>query len=262
MPAGRRAPPPSLCPAAQVSYAEFDADIDRFGAGLVALGLGPESGVVSVAIAEPYIQYLATAALARLDIASSPANDDGADLRLIDHDAPPRQEGGAEGTPRLSLSRDWIVATLAAEPRPLPNLLRDPLKIGRVMLSSTAARTPRRVGFTWRRIEIGSHLTLHSYCAGKLGTWIPLAGIDSMMGLSLVMGAWSVGAAAANAIPRATWAAGWRPCPPGVIALTPMHLRQMLAGLPDGFRPRPAWRVVCGGSLPAAGRGPRGAVAA
>ena len=38
-------------PGRRVSYAEFDAEIDRLGAALAGLGLGPHSGVVSVAIA-------------------------------------------------------------------------------------------------------------------------------------------------------------------------------------------------------------------
>jgi long-chain acyl-CoA synthetase len=231
-------------PGRQVSYAEFNADIDRFGAGLADRGISRASGVVSVAVADPYLQYLATAALSRLDVCSAPASDDRADLRLTDHAAP-----GAEGPPSLPLTRDWIAATLAAEPRPLPNLLRDPLALGRVMLSSGTTRVPRRVGLTWRRLEIGNHTTLHTYCSGKLGTWIPLVGIDSMMGLSLVMGAWSVGAAAANAIPMVDMAHWLETLPPGMLALTPMHLRQLLAVLPPGFRPRPQWRIICGGSL-------------
>ncbi len=231
-------------PGRQVSYAQFNADIDRFGSGLADRGITRDSGVVSVAIADPYLQYLAAAALSRLDVCSAPAADDGADLRLTDHATP-----GAHGPPSLPLSGDWIAATLAAEPRPLPNLLRDPLALGRVMLSSGSTRAPRRVGLTWRRLEVGNHTTLHTYCSGKLGTWIPLVGIDSMMGLSLIMGAWSVGAAAANAITPADVAQWLETLPPGMLALTPMHLRQLLAALPGGFRPRPQWRIICGGTL-------------
>lgn len=231
-------------PARQVSYAEFNADIDRFGAGLAALGVGAQSGVVSVGVIDPYLQYLATAALSRLGVPSAPANDEGADLSLADEDRP-----HAGGPPLVALSRDWMRATLAAEPYPLPNLLRDPLALGRVMLSSGTTRAPRRVGLTWRRLELGNHATLHEYCAGKHGTWIPLVGIDSMMGLALCMGAWSVGASAANAIPMGDLPHWLETLPPGVISLTPTHLRLLLATLPEGFRPRPQWRIICGGSI-------------
>ncbi|WP_293677374.1 class I adenylate-forming enzyme family protein [uncultured Phenylobacterium sp.] len=232
--------PAVLLPRREVSYAELDADVDRLGGWLAAQGLTPGVGAVSVAVADAYEQYVATAALSRLAIASAPAADDGADLRLVDH--PPAEPGGP---PRLEISRDWR----AAEPRRLPALLPDPDALGRVMLSSGTTRTARRVALSWRRLDLGNYATLHQYCAGKLGAWTPLTGIDSMMGWALVTGAWSVGACAVNGwsmddIPRRL-----ESLPSGVIGLTPTLLRTLLAALPPGFRPQPGWRIVCGGAL-------------
>ena len=224
----------------EISYAEFDADVDRLGGWLAAQGLTPDTGAVSVAITgDAYHQYLATAALSRLGVASAPATDDAADLRLVDHG--PAEPGGP---PRLTIGRDWI----GAEPRRLPRRLHDPHALGRVMLSSGTTRAPRRVGLTWRRLDLGNHATLHEYCNGRLGAWIPLVGIDSMMGWALVTGAWSVGACAVNAIPLPDLPRHLETLPPGIISLTPTQLRQLLAVLPAGFRARPQWRIICGGS--------------
>ena len=86
-------------PDRDISYATFDADIDRLGAALADLGLTPETGCVSVAIADPYLKYLTTASLSRLNVASAPAADNAADLRLSDRepgdDDPPALEGSA-----------------------------------------------------------------------------------------------------------------------------------------------------------------------
>src|SRR3954467_1368929 len=73
------------------SYAEFNADIDRFGAALTALAIIPPGAVVSICLETAYLNYVALAALARLRIASAPYNDPGADLRLVEH-----RGGGAD----------------------------------------------------------------------------------------------------------------------------------------------------------------------
>ena len=73
-----------ITPARVLSYAEFNADIDRFAAALAALGISRESGVVSVCLDSAYLTLAVTAALARLRVVSSPYNDHGAALRLVE----------------------------------------------------------------------------------------------------------------------------------------------------------------------------------
>src|SRR5688572_15512928 len=84
-----------------VTYAQFNADIDRLGAGLAGLGVGPASGVVAIALESPYLQLAAMCALARLGVPSSPSSDPAADLRLTDRDF----EGGP---PPLRVAREWL----------------------------------------------------------------------------------------------------------------------------------------------------------
>ena len=235
--------PAVVTPGRAVSYAEFDADIDRCAAALTDLGVTPESGVVSVLIEAPYLLLVVLAALARLGVTSSPHNDDAADLRLTDVPAASAQP------PVTLLTREWQTDMFARPATPVPTREPDPDAIGRVMLSSGTTRTPRRVALTWRNLELRNLATIRGYSPGRVGTWIPLVGVDAMMGVSCLMGAWSLGAALSGGLALRDIPAWLEALTPGVVALTPNHLRQVLAVLPEGFQPQPAWRLLCGGSL-------------
>jgi acyl-coenzyme A synthetase/AMP-(fatty) acid ligase len=224
------------------SYAQLDADVDRCAAALQALDLSPRA-VVSVAVTGAQLQLLVTAALARLGVASSPATDWGADLRLTDGEPAP------DGPPAIRLDAAWIAAMLAAEPRPVPPRALDPLAVGRVMLSSGTTGQAKRVGYTWRRLEHGNHLTVRSYCAPKLGAHVPLVGLDAMMGLSMAMCAWAVGAPVTETFVAEDLPPWLETLEPGLVAMTPIQLQRLLAALPPGFQPRPGWRLVVGGAV-------------
>ncbi|MBL8552789.1 MAG: acyl--CoA ligase [Phenylobacterium sp.] len=235
--------PAVISPGRTAGYAEFDADIDRCGAALAEFGVTPAIGVVSVLVDDPYLLLLVLAALARLGVVSSPYNDDAADLRLTD------AGGAAPRPPARFLTREWQAAMFARAATPLPQLDLDPTATGRVMLSSGTTQAPRRLPLSWRRLGIGNHATLHSYLHGRVGTCIPLLGVDAMMGFSLLMGAWSIGAALTGGVTLEDLPGRLERLPPGVLSLTPAQLRQLLAILPPGFQPQPGWRVACGGSL-------------
>jgi acyl-coenzyme A synthetase/AMP-(fatty) acid ligase len=226
-----------------ISYAELDADLDRCAAALADLGLAPDA-VVSIAVGDGYLQLLLIAALARLGVASSPAADPGCDVRLSDS-----EPATADGSPTLVLDAAWTAAMYASEPAPRPPRRLDPLAIGRVMLSSGTTGAPKRVGYTWRRIEHGNHLSLRSYCAGQTGAHVPLVGTDAMMGLTMAMCAWAVGAAVTDTFSTEELPARLESLPPGLVAMTPIQLQRLLAALPRGFQPRPAWRLVVGGAV-------------
>lgn len=237
--------PAVITPNRIISYAQFDADIDRLGAGLAALGVTPASGVISISLESPYLQLAAMCALARLGVASSPSGDPGADLRLTDRDRP-------GGPPPLRVTADWLSATLAAEPRPLPQLELDPDGLGRVMLSSGTTRVPKRVALSWRRIEIANFTTLRTYGAGKTGTYVSLTGVESLLGFGAFVAAWSVGGAAATALAPADLPRWLEALAPGFVGMTPGQLRTLLDALPPGFKPQPQWRFgVAGALLPA-----------
>lgn len=234
--------PAVIAPGRTVTYGPFDAEIDRLGRGLAVLGVAPDSGVVSISLESPYHQLLAMCALARLGVASSPSGDPAADLLLTDRDA-------AAGPTPLRITREWLAQTLSTPAQPLPVVRLDPDTIGRVMLSSGTTRVPKRVGMSWRRIEIANLAMLRTYGAGKSGAYIPVTGVESLMGFGICLCAWSIGAPAAVALPIEELPHWLETLPPGFIGMTPGHLRRLVDALPPGFRPQPGWRMATAGAL-------------
>jgi len=238
---------PAVITAARTfSYAEFNADIDRFGVGLAEAGVTPDRGVVSICLDNPYLACVALAALARLGVASSPFNDPGAALRIVEDR--PGAGSAAPGPSLLTLPADWIAAVLAAEPQPLPALELDPDAVGRVMLSSGTTRTSRRIAMTWRRIEAVNLANLCSRGAGLHGTWVSLTTVEAMQGYSLALSAWSLGAAVTAGVGIDELPALLERLPPGLIGCTPAQLTNLIAHLPPSFQPQPGWRIGVGGS--------------
>lgn len=224
-----------------ISFAELDADVNRIAAALRELGLSPASGVAAVHVLDAYHELIVMLALARLRIASSPGYDPQPDLRLSDQ----AQGSGAQ----IALKPAWFSAALAAEPTAIEPSAASPDAIGRVLLSSGTTRAPRRVGLTWRMVEANVRNAAVTWCAGKTGLWMPLTGLDSMMGLGVVLTAWAVGATVAVGHAGVDMARALERLRPSLIAFTPSHLRSLLQGLPPGFRPQAELRLVVGGSL-------------
>ena len=242
--------PAVITPACAVSYAGFNADIDRFGAALAELGIGPQTRVVSLAMDDPVLTYVLTAALARLRIPSSPFNDPGAEVRLIQD----RAGAGIDSPgPRLiTLTHEWIARVRAAEPRPLPILEVDPEAVGRVMLSSGTTRAPRRIAITWARMQAINLVNICTRGAGVHGVWVPLTTVESIQGFTFALSAWSQGAALAGGVGLSELPGLMESRSPGLIGCTPTQLSSLLAHLPADFQPKPGWRASVGGSrLPA-----------
>lgn len=237
--------PAVITPTQVTPYAEFDADIDRFGWAIGQLGVSRDTGVVSVCLDNPYLTLVATAALTRLGVTSSPYNDHGADLRLIERET---AGGEAPGPRRLMLDAGWQATMRAADPRPLPALAVDPAATVRVMLSSGTTRAARRVALSWRRIEAGNHAALASFAAGRRGVFAPLSTVESMLGFTMMTAAWSLGAAVTGGIHPPDMPALMESWPDGVAGGTPAHLLTMADRRPAGFRPKPGWRLISAGS--------------
>lgn len=230
----------------RATYAEFNADIDRYAAGLRDLGVSPESGIVSVVTAVTYRRLVMLVALARLGVATTAGGDARADLRITDG------VGGDEpGT--LRLGTDWLRAVEAAPPTPVASAPRDPDGIARVVLTSGTTQLPRRVPITWRRIEINAMNALTAYASGKLGVWVPRTSVESSLGFNLAVLAWSLGATVAADFGSLDLPYLMERNPEGLIGLNPLMLRGLIRSLPTGFETKPGWRiVVTGGALPPA----------
>lgn len=237
--------PAVITPGIRANYGQFDSDIDRFGAALAGLGVVRGCGVVSLRLLDPYLLCVATAALARLGIASSPSTDAGADLRLEDGDP------GPPGPRRLHLDRDWVAAAFAAPHRPLPRLALDPDTVLRVSLSSGTTSVPRRVPLTAARIAAGSRAQLSGMGSGRAGggAWIAVTGPDSAAGFLRPVSAWTAGAAFAAGLPIEKVPEWLEVLEPGVLTATPAQLRTLLAVLPADYQPQSRWRISTGGAM-------------
>jgi acyl-CoA synthetase (AMP-forming)/AMP-acid ligase II len=174
-----------ITPQRWATYAEMDADVNRFAAGLRDLGVTRERGVVSIRIANDYLTHVVLLALARLGVVSSPFDDPAPDLALVAAE----QAGAGE----LALTADWLAWTYRAEPRPVEPVRVGPDELIRVMLSSGTTRTARRVPRTWRMLEGNTHTCALTYCAGRPGRWVCLTGLDTGQGQAMTLAAWSLG---------------------------------------------------------------------
>lgn len=234
-----------ITPQRWATYAELDADVDRFAAGLADLGVRRERGVVSIRIANDYLTHVVFLALARLGVVSSPFDDPSPDLQLV--------VGEAGEARQLPLSPAWIEATFRAEPRPVTPVRCDPNALGRVMLSSGTTRTARRVPRTWRMLEDNTRTCALTYCAGKPGRWVCLTGMDTGLGQAMTLAAWSQGSTLVADYTAAELALSLEALRPSIVGLTPIFLRHLLSSLPPGLGVQPGLRIVStGGVLPAA----------
>jgi acyl-CoA synthetase (AMP-forming)/AMP-acid ligase II len=229
-----------LTPERSVSYSAFDADVNRFAAAFARLGLTAARGCVCVQLPDPYVHCLAVLALGRLGIASASGLDAEADVYLHARENNP--------DPRfLRLSPAWFAEVFAAEPATVAPVRAPRDGIGRVLLSSGTTRTPRRVGLTWAMIEGNVRSAAAVYGAGRTGRWVPFTGIDSILGLTVALTAWSVGASVAF-VPKPALPQALQTLRPTLVAFTPVYLSVLLQQLPAGFRPDPQLRLVVGGS--------------
>lgn len=224
------------------SYAQLDADVNRFAAALRALDVAPARGVVALSIADAHLRHVIFAALARLGVVSSPADDPAADLYLCDWTQEPAPK-------RLYLSPEWIAATRAAESAPVEPVRGAADAVVRVMLSSGTTRTARRVARTWRQIEDNSRTAALTYLARKGGRWVAMTGMDTGLGQSMALGAWACGAGLVTDVNVEWLTSQMESLQPTVIGLTPIQLRNLLTWLPPGFVAPPGLRLVLTGSV-------------
>lgn len=234
-----------ITPQRWATYAELDADVNRFAAGLRDLGVVRERGVVSIRIGNDYLTHVVLLALARLGVVSSPFDDPAPDLQLV--------TGDTTGARQLALSPEWVAQTYRAESRPVTPVRCRPDELGRVMLSSGTTRTARRVPRTWRMLEDNTRTCALTYCANKPGRWVCLTGMDTGLGQAMTLAAWSQGATLVADYSAAELAASLEALRPSIVGLTPVFLRYLLASLPEGLGVQPGLRIVStGGVLPAA----------
>ena len=231
-----------IIPGRRVTYAELDADVNRYARGLRDLGVGPASGCVAVEASNRYRQRVITLALDRLGATVTPWTDRRADLRV----SPRPREGAAN---RVLISGRWTAAVEAAAPDPVAPAPRDPDAIGRVQLTSGSTGQPRRVGRSWRVLEGRAAEAVALFGLDRPGPWIVRTGLESGLGQALAAGAWSIGAPVASDLGSREIAELMETEADGILGLTPLHLRELLAALPRDYPGAPGYRVLATGGL-------------
>ena len=214
-----------VTPSRQVTFAAFDANIDKIAA---ALGdLAPDKGeAVALAVADPYRHWLLTLALARRGFASASGNDAGCRLRVSDGSALPAQEI-AEA---LTLSFEDV---LRAPPKELaPRARPAPDDVARVLLSSGTTGQAKRVGLTWRIVEAALRSVPQTYRAEQDGRWLAMTGPTTILGFVLTLGAWATGNALVLLEDRPLTADVLRGLRPTLIGMVPFQLADLVAALP------------------------------
>lgn len=231
-----------ITPQRWATYAEMNADVDRFAAGLRDRGVTRDRGVVSIRIANDYLTHVVLLALARLGVVSSPFDDPAPDLVIVAAE----QAGPGE----LALSAQWRAETFRAEPRPVEPVRLGPDALIRVMLSSGTTRTARRVPRTWRMLEGNTRTCALTYCSGKPGRWVCLTGMDTGQGQAMTLAAWSLGETLVADYTPSQLAESLEALRPSIVGLTPAFLRRLLSELPPRFPVQAGIRVVStGGTL-------------
>lgn len=234
--------PAVITPRRRVSYAEFDADVDRFAVFLREQGVSPDRGVVAVGTGASYRRAVLLMALARLGVASTVVADEAADLRVSERPGP-------SDARNIRLDADTIARVAAAPHVRTPSAPRDLDQVARITLSSGTTGVPKRIPQTWRHIQTGGLSALTAYASGKLGVWSIRTGLDSSLGFNMAVLAWSLGAAVALELGDDELPGLMEQYPSGLIGLTPFGLANMVRHAPPGFSLKPDWRILVTGGL-------------
>ena len=233
--------PAVITPSQTVPYAQFDDDVNRFAAAFRALGVGPETGVVSFETRRVYRHHVALMALIRLGVAAGVATDPLCDLMLSD------QPGESNGRIKR-LPPEWFDAVERADPVEIVSAPRDPDALSRVLLSSGTTKTPRRVPTSWRQRLERTTSAIVTDGRGKVGVWAMQPGIDSGLGYSHALVGWTIGAAVAAGFNAVDLIGLMERNPEGLLGVTPSQLQAVMAALPPGFEPKPGWRIIMTGA--------------
>jgi oxalate---CoA ligase len=240
--ASRPNAPAVLTPAGPISYRKLNEDVDRAVWELAGLDV-PAGQIVSLSLRDQYLHWVIALALARKGMASGQSADVEAEFRVCD-------AGAADGRPGLIVSTDVAARITGGPIRPATTVDPDPDAVGRVWRTSGTTGDVKRVGATWRRLELYTRDAADHFCADCDGSWIAATGVEIGYGVIVTLGCWAAGS---------TIVLGYGPnlvdtvirTRPRLIAVVPFQLVRLLASLPPGLPSWPIRVVSSGGPVPA-----------
>ena len=223
-----------------VTYAEFDANIDRMAAALAEHDL-PHQGLAAVCIGDRHIHWVVLAVLARLGVTSASYLDVQRwqaepmmrpDVVITD-EAPQK---GDETRPKLvRVSAEWLAEVARRPASKAPRPVIDPDSLARIMTSSGTTGAPKKFGLTWRQVE------------SRIMHAATIATVKGPRSLSLIgpefypypaaFGDWARGATVLfGSNDPAVLASSLTRLNPTLMAMAPIQLKAVLDALPPGFR--------------------------
>ncbi|HEY7979083.1 MAG TPA: class I adenylate-forming enzyme family protein [Rhizomicrobium sp.] len=249
--------------AGHLTYAEFDANIDRMAAALEELN-PPRPGLVAVVIADQHIHWLLLVALARLGVTTCSylAMQRAQMEPLLKPDfiiTDQTEQAGDEMRPRIwRATPEWLgeVGKRPATPRPRVKIDRNSL--ARISTSSGTTGVPKKFGLSWAAVET----RILQVAAIANSTHPAELRIQSLIGPEHLaypgvgFTVWGLGGtmifgpndpvSVANTLTRLK---------PTVINMAPIQLKVLLDALPEGFLPlRDLSLTVSGSHTPRAVR--------
>lgn len=249
--------------AGHLTYAEFDANIDRMAAALEEID-PPRPGLVAVVIGDQYIHWLFLMALARLGVTTcSYLAVQRAQMEpllkpdLIITDQPPQPDD--ETRPRIHrVTPEWLGEVGKRPVVHRPRIKVDPDSLARISTSSGTTGVPKKFGLSWAAVETRvlqvaaiansthpSEIRIQSLI-GPEHLAYPGAGISAWgLGGTMIFGP-NDPVSVANTLTRLK---------PTVLNMAPIQLKVLLDALPEGFLPlRDLSLTVSGSHTPRAVR--------
>ncbi len=226
-------------PDGEVSYAGFDADIDRVAAGFAAaFPCGPDA-LAAVRVSNPYAHWLTLLALARLGVASMGAAPERTGSVLI------TDQPGVDGA--FHLSHGWLAATLGSA-RPTVRRANPPRNgTARLFLSSGTTGTRKAVAVSWHAIDHWTKTTTMGG-VGRVARPMIMVGTDTIFGFTAATRTWFGGGTVVFGPGLADLPAALPVLRPATLCLATGQLVALLDRLPTDFTPMPDLRVIAGGS--------------
>lgn len=226
-----------------ITFAKFDADVNRAAHMLRDLDVDADDAV-AVAISGEYLHWTITLALARRGIASAPGHDVAARWTITD-------EHVGEAANRIRLSAEIIAAIIGGPPAAPSPTIRPVGSLGRIMRSSGTTGEEKRIGMSWAVIDAGIRNAPIAYGVPD-GPWLAGTGSATILGFIVTLAGWANGKPAIFGVSGARWRDVLATLRPGLIALVPDQLRQLIdAVAPSEDVPalgaNGSLRIICGG---------------
>lgn len=235
----------------EISYAQFDADIDDVTRRLHRQTL-PPGGRVALFIASPYLHWLSIIALWRLGVISisayNLAEPDLVKMLRANVLITDRRGLVADGGTVIAIDDDWLAASPDTLPPVAPRQFYAQHPV-RILLSSGTTGLPKKVPYTGAIIAARIKYTLAQYHLGAQHRFMSVAGADTVTGYIDSLATWSVGGSVALFNAQEPIHQLFGRMQPNLVFMSPAQITGIVDTLPPDFPHCGLTLIVGGGRL-------------